>query len=252
MGDRAIAYYRVSTSKQGVSGLGLDAQEAAVAALCAKEGWELIAPPFVEIESGRKDNRPELQKAVQRAKRTGATLVVAKLDRLSRDVKFLLTLIDGGADVVFCDLPKLPPGPVGRFLLTQMASVAELEAGLISQRTKAALASAKARAVAAGIGIKADGTPWKTGARLGNPNGAAAFKRANKGNVAALGKVVANADARADELRDVIAEIRGTGVTSLAAIAEALNDRHEETPRGGRWYASSVRNLLARIDGGNA
>lgn len=247
MTSRALAYYRVSTSKQGASGLGLEAQQAAVETLCASHGWELVAPPFVEVESGKRNDRPELAKAIQRAKRTGATLVVAKLDRLARDVKFLLTLIDGGADVIFCDLPALPAGPVGRFMLTQMAAVAELEAGLISQRTKAALAAAKVRAMASGIGRKADGTPWKTGGRLGNPNGAAAFKRAGKGNAAAIGKVSADADLRAEELRETIAELQGSGVTSLAAIAQALNDRHESTPRGGKWYASSVRNLMARL-----
>jgi len=245
--SRALAYYRVSTAKQGASGLGLDAQQAAVETLCASHGWELAAPPFVEVESGKRNDRPELTKAIQRAKRTGATLVVAKLDRLARDVKFLLTLIDGGADVVFCDLPALPAGPVGRFMLTQMAAVAELEAGLISQRTKAALAAAKVRAEAEGIGRKADGTPWKTGRRLGNPNGAAAFRRAEKGNVAAILKVAANADARAEELRDTLKELQGSGVTSLGAIAQALNERHETTARGGHWHASSVRNLVARL-----
>jgi DNA invertase Pin-like site-specific DNA recombinase len=247
MTQRAVAYYRVSTAKQGTSGLGLEAQQAAVEALCASHGWELVAPPFVEVESGKRHDRTELAKAIQRAKRTGATLVVAKLDRLARDVKFLLTLIDGGADVVFCDLPTLPAGPVGRFMLTQMAAVAELEAGLISQRTRAALAAAKVRAEAEGVGRKADGTPWKTGARLGNPNGAAAFKRAGKGNAAAVRRVVTDADARAEELRETISELRLAGIKSLGRIAYALNERHEATARGGRWHASSVSNLLARL-----
>ena len=134
-------------------------------------------------------------------------------------------------------------------MLTQMAAVAELEAGLISQRTKAALAAAKVRAEAEGIGRKADGTPWKTGARLGNPNGAAAFKRAAKGNTAAVGRVTANADRRAEDLRETVDELRQSGVTTLAGIAAALNDRHETTARGGRWHASSVRNLMARLEG---
>lgn len=249
MTRRALSYLRVSSAKQGASRLGLEAQQAAVEALCVANGWELVTPPFVEVESGKRNDRPELARAIQRAKRTRATLVVAKLDRLARDVKFLLTLIDGGADVVFCDLPALPAGPVGRFMLTQMAAVAELEAGLISQRTKAALAAAKARAAVEGIGRKADGTPWKTAGRLGNPNGAQAFRRAGRGNAAAIGKVSANANARAEELRETIAELQGSGVASLEAIAKALNDRHETTPRGGKWHASSVRNLMARLGG---
>lgn len=244
MTKRAIGYVRVSTTRQGASGLGLEAQREAVEATCAANGWELVAPLFHEVESGRKADRPELAKALAKAKLIGGVLVVAKIDRLARDTHFLLGLINSGVDVVFSDLPSLPAGPVGRFMLTQMAAVAELEAGLISQRTKAALTAAKAR----GTWTKTDGTPYKAGRRLGNPNGAAAFKRAGKGTKAALEAVSANAVQRAEELRGTVRQIQATGVTSLAGLATALNDQGARSPRGGRWHPSSVRNLLARLD----
>lgn len=227
---KAVAYYRVSRDKQGVSGLGLDAQRKAVEDRCEAEGWEIIAPPFTEVESGKRADRPQLALALAHARLVGATLVVSKLDRLARNTKFLLTLIDSGADVVFCDLPNLPAGPVGRFMLTQMAAVAELEAGLISQRTKAALAAAKER-----------------GTKLGNPNGAAALKRAAKGNSAAVGAVKAAADRHAADLAPVIADLREAGCRSLRDLASALNERRMRTPRGGKWHPTSVKNLLERL-----
>jgi len=141
---RFIAYFRVATDKQGRSGLGLEAQQAAVADFLNGGDWTLLGR-YTEVESGRKSDRPELAKALQACRAHRAALVIAKLDRLTRDTKFLLTLLDSGADVLFCDLPQIPAGPMGRFMLTQMVSVAELEAGLISSRTKAALAAAKAR-----------------------------------------------------------------------------------------------------------
>jgi DNA invertase Pin-like site-specific DNA recombinase len=105
--------------------------------------WKLIAE-YVETESGKRSDRPKLAAALQHGKAIGATVVFAKLDRLTRNVDLLRTLVTSGVDLVFCDLPHVPPGAMGRFLLTQMASVAELEAGLVSERTKAALAAAKA------------------------------------------------------------------------------------------------------------
>src|SRR5262249_9786304 len=141
---KLVAYYRVSTQKQGKSGLGLEAQQGTLNAYATSNGGT-IAKSFIEVESGKKSDRPELAKAIAHAKRSKATLVVAKLDRLARNCKFLLTIVESGADVVFCDFPTIPPGPTGKFILTQMAAVAELEAGLISQRTKAALEAYKAR-----------------------------------------------------------------------------------------------------------
>jgi DNA invertase Pin-like site-specific DNA recombinase len=140
-----VSYYRVSTDRQGRSGLGLDAQKEAVQQRLDGGRWQLVAE-FVEIESGKRAKRPQLDAALAACKKHKAELVVAKLDRLSRNVSFLLKLIDSGVEVLFADLPELN-GAMGRFMLTPMASVAELEAGLISERTKAALKAAKARGV---------------------------------------------------------------------------------------------------------
>lgn len=224
--ERAVVYYRVSTARQGASGLGLEAQRVAVETLCASRGWSIIAPPFQEVESGKRSDRPELLKALEQAKLTGARLVIAKLDRLSRDATFLLTLQDSGVRFVAADMPDANDLTVGI-----MALVARQERQAISRRTKEALAVAKAR-----------------GVRLGNPNGAAAFRRAGKGTGAAIAAVSANATSRADQLRPVIQRLRAGGVASLGGLAAALNEEGILTPRGGRWHASSVRNLMARLE----
>jgi DNA invertase Pin-like site-specific DNA recombinase len=138
-----VAYYRVSTQKQGRSGLGIQAQREAVAHYLDGGAWQIIAE-FTEVESGRRKDRPEFDRALAAARLHRAPLVVAKVDRLTRSVSFLSRLLEAGVDVRFADLPSIE-GPTGRFMLQQMASVAELEAGLISTRTKAALAAAKAR-----------------------------------------------------------------------------------------------------------
>ena len=239
MTERAVAYYRVSSARQGASGLGLEAQRSAVEALCASRGWELIAPPFQEVESGKHADRPELLKALDRAKLTGARLVIAKLDRLSRDAHFLLTLQKSGVEFVAADMPF-----ADKFTVGIMAMVAQKEREAISTRTREALQAAKAR----GTWVKANGEPYKAGKRLGNPNGAQAFKRAGKGNTAALEAVTANATARAIELVPTVERLQSAGVVSLGNIAAALNADGILTARGGRWHASSVRNLLARID----
>jgi DNA invertase Pin-like site-specific DNA recombinase len=227
MTERAVAYYRVSTARQGASGLGLGAQRAAVEALCASRAWELVAPPFEEVESGKDRDRPELLKALERARLTGARLVIAKLDRLSRDAAFLLTLQNSGVRFVAADMPDANDLTVGI-----MALVAQQEREAISRRTKEALAAAKAR-----------------GQRLGNPNGAAAFRRAGKGTGAAVQAVKGAAISRAESLRDTIRALQTEGVTSLTGIAVALNAQGIVTARGGRWHASSVRNLLGRLEG---
>lgn len=141
-----IAYYRVSTQRQGRSGLGLEAQQQIVREHACRSGQE-IAAEFVEIESGRKCDRPQLALAMTRARRSGATLVVAKLDRLARDARFLLGIVDGGVGVHFCDLPNLSTGdPItGRLVLTVMAAMAEFEARRIGQRIKEAAAAKRAR-----------------------------------------------------------------------------------------------------------
>jgi DNA invertase Pin-like site-specific DNA recombinase len=138
-----IAYYRVSTSRQGKSGLGIEAQRAAVENYLNGGSWKIIGE-FTEVESGRQSDRPELDKALAAARVRRVPLVVAKVDRLTRSVAFLSRLLEAGVDVRFADLPAIE-GPTGRFMLQQMAAVAELEAGMISSRTKAALAAAKAR-----------------------------------------------------------------------------------------------------------
>jgi len=175
------------------------------------------------VESGRKADRPELTRALHLAKVTGATLVIAKLDRLSRDAAFLLTLHDGGVRFVAADMPEADDLTVGI-----MALVAEQERRAISRRTKEALAAATDREV-----------------RLGNPSGAAALRRSAYGGAALRRSVSENAVAR--ELAPVVEAMRVEGVTSLRRIAAALNARGIRTRRGGRWWVSNVRGLLRRI-----
>jgi DNA invertase Pin-like site-specific DNA recombinase len=205
--------------------LGLDAQREAVSGFCRGRSCEVLGE-YVEVESGKRNDRPELTKALHHAKVTGATLVVAKLDRLSRNAAFLLALRDSGAKLVAADQPNVNDMTVGI-----LAVVAEAERKAISERTSAALQAAKAR-----------------GVKLGNPNGADAIRRAGKGNAAALQAVRANADRHALDLADVIEDLRAQGRSSLRELAAGLNERRMRTPRGGVWHATSVKNLLARID----
>lgn len=180
---------------------------------------------FTEIESGKNTERPELAKALHLAKVTGATLVIAKLDRLSRNAAFLLTLRDSRVRFVAADLPDANELTVGI-----MALVAQQEREAISRRTKEALAAAKRR-----------------GAKLGNPNGAAAIRKARKGNGGSVAAIQANADRHAENLRPVPLALRAAGIESLGGLADELNSQGMLTPRGGRWHRSSVRNLLARL-----
>ena len=221
---RVVAYYRVSTEEQGRSGLGLDAQRQAVRALCEGRGWEVIAE-HTEVESGKVDSRPELATAMHRARVTGAVLVVAKLDRLSRSVAFLSALQDSSARFIAADMPE-----ANELTVHIMAAVAQAERKAIGQRTRDALQAAKA-----------------SGRTLGNPNGAAALRRAAKGNSAAIAELKAGADSFAADLAPIIADIQAGGSSSLPAIAAQLNARHIQTRRGGQWHPSSVRNLLSRL-----
>jgi len=182
---------------------------------------------FVEIESGKLNARSELTKALHLAKVTGATLLIAKLDRLSRNAAFLLALRDSGVKFVAADMPDANDLTVGI-----MALVAEQESEAISKRTKEALAAAKAR-----------------GVRLGNPNGARALQLAGQGNAASVQAIRRGADRHALSLQPVLEALTNLGITSLGAVADALNERGILTPRGGRWYKSSVANLLKRIGG---
>lgn len=222
--QKLVIYRRVSTSQQGRSGLGLEAQLEAIKKYVSSIKGEVIAT-FTEEESGKLNSRPELAEALHLAKVTGATLVIAKLDRLSRNAAFLLNLRDSGVSFVAADMPHANNLTIG-----VMALVAQQEAEAISRRTKEALQAAKRR-----------------GKVLGNPNGAAALQRAAKGNSAAVAAVAAKADKHADNLKPVIESLKSEGVISLGAIAAALNQRGMLTPRGGAWHKTSVKNLLARI-----
>jgi DNA invertase Pin-like site-specific DNA recombinase len=157
---------------------------------------------------------------------------VAKLDRLSRNVPFLRAVLDGGVEVGFCDLPHVPPGAMGRFLLTQMAAVAELEAGLTSERTRAALAAAKAR------GVKLGGD---RGYRPPAPPNAA------EGAAAATAARQRRADHHAHALVPVLEELRAAGARSLGQLATGLNGRGISSPRGGLLTPTTVRRVLARV-----
>jgi DNA invertase Pin-like site-specific DNA recombinase len=227
---KTISYLRVSTDKQGRSGLGREAQRAAVESYL-NSGRRTLLAEYVETESGKRADRPQLAKALAYAKAVGGTVVFAKLDRLARNVDLLRSLVASDVDLVFCDLPHVPPGATGRFMLTVMASVAELEAGLISERTKAALAAAKAR-----------------GIKLGNPNGARSLRGKQTGNRQAVALVKTNATLRASNLRGIIDDLRGRGVNSVRALASELNIRAVLTPRGGAWHPTSVARLLARLN----
>lgn len=218
---RAIAYYRVSTDKQGRSGLGLEAQKMAVQAVL-KPGGRLIAE-VIEVESGKRSDRPKLAEALRQAKVNKAALVVAKVDRLARNVHFLETILGGDVEVVFADLPQVA-GPMGRFILQQLAAVAQLEAGLISERTKAALAAAKQRGVKLG-GFKGVAVDTKLGTQA----------------------LIEKADERARDYALVISDIQATGVSSYRGIAATLNARGIPTARGGSWQASQVRRVLERV-----
>ena len=223
-----VSYLRVSTDKQGRSGLGLEAQREAVASYLNGGRWTLVKE-FVETESGKRADRPKLKAALAHAKAIGATLVFTKLDRLTRNVDLLRSLVASNVDLVFCDLPSVPTGAMGRFLLTQMASVAELEAGLTSERTKAALAAAKAR-----------------GVKLGNPNGARSLHGKQTGNREAVAAIKAAAQARAADLEAILKECREKGM-GVRDIAANFNESGIVTPRGGRWYPTSIARLFERM-----
>jgi DNA invertase Pin-like site-specific DNA recombinase len=221
---KIVSYLRVSTARQGHSGLGLDAQRTAIQAYADTKGASVVKE-FVEVESGKVNTRPKLIAALHLAKVTGSVLVIAKLDRLSRNAAFLLALRDSGVRFVAADMPDANELTVGI-----MALVAQQEREAISKRTKEALQAAKRR-----------------GMVLGNPNGAEALRRAGKGNTAGVQAIQLQANAHAEDLRSVVQDLAGEGITSLGMIAKALNDRGIQTPRGGAWYKTSVSNLLTRL-----
>lgn len=223
---KLVAYERVSTARQGRSGLGLEAQRKAIDDFAASKDAQVLAR-FTEVESGRKNDRPELDAALNLARLTGATLVIAKLDRLSRNAAFLLTLRDAGVRFVACDMPEANDLTVGI-----MALVAQQEREAISRRTKEALAAAKAR-----------------GVKLGNPNGAAALRRSDDNGQSLRTTVSQNADTFAETLASILTDIQSAGHTTLRAVATELNTRGIRTRRSKQWHVSNVRNLLARLEG---
>lgn len=222
---KIVTYIRVSCEKQGRSGLGLEAQRAAIAAY-AKTANAVTVAEFQEVESGRNNARPELEKALRMARVMGAKLVIAKLDRLSRNAAFLLRLQDSGVDFTACDMPDANALTVGI-----MAVVAQAESKMISDRTRAAMKAAKDR-----------------GQAFGNPNGAAPLRRAGKGNKASVKAIQDRADARARDLADVLEALEKDGFTTLQAQADELNRRGFETARGGRWHPNSVARLRKRLE----
>lgn len=206
-----VAYYRVSTDKQGIKGLGMDAQREAVARFMTGKGGQLAAE-FIEVESGRKDNRPQLLAALAECRKRRAVLVIAKLDRLARNVHFISGLMNSDVEFVAVDMPS-----ANRLTIHILAAVAEHEREMISQRTKAALAAAKAR-----------------GTKLGNPRAAEA---------AVLARAAKNIQPPPPEVLKLMTDWRRQG-KGLREITRELNRLNIRTPNGNHWYASTVRAQL--------
>lgn len=213
-----VAYYRVSTQMQGASGLGLEAQRAD-AQRFIRAGDRMIAE-FTEVESGRRCDRPQLTAALSMARQRKAVLLIAKLDRLSRDALFILTLLRGRVPIKICDMPE-----ANELVLTVMAGVAQQEAKAISQRTKAALSAARAR-----------------GVKLGRPKGTITPTELG---VAARQRA---ADLAAHEIEPHILQLQANGVTSLWGLAQGLNAKDIPTPRGCSWSPAGVRRVLKRLE----
>lgn len=210
-----IAYFRVSTERQGQSGLGLEAQQAAVKAYA-----DGILHSFTEIESGKHDDRPQLAAAIAMCKARGAALLIAKIDRLSRQAAFLLTLRDSGVQIVAADMPN-----AGTLEFGVRAVVAQHEREEISRRTKAALQAAKAR-----------------GVRLGSPTPQA-------GSAAGVAAIQAKAAAYIERVRPLVLDIlQRSGATTVRDIATVLEARNVPTPRGStKWHPSQVSNLMSNL-----
>jgi DNA invertase Pin-like site-specific DNA recombinase len=209
-----VAYYRVSTAKQGKSGLGLEAQREAVRAFLDGGNWTLAAE-FTEVESGKRSDRPKLAKALHACRVYGAKLVIAKLDRLSRDAHFLLGLEKAGVDFVAADMPA-----ANRLTVGIMAMVADEERRMISARTKAALAAAK-----------------KRGVKLGGYRGGQLTRRARQAGWATLAQ---RADQRALDLAPIVSDLRGAGIVSLR-VSRGLSQHGVSQPREGRLSGLQCR-----------
>jgi DNA invertase Pin-like site-specific DNA recombinase len=217
-----VAYYRVSTQRQGRSGLGLEAQQQAVRDYLNGGNWRIVGE-FTEVESGTRPGRPKLAEALKACRALGATLIIAKLDRLARNVHFVSGLMESGVEFTAVDFPQ-----ANRLTVHILAAVAEHEAKMISERTKAALAAAKRR-----------------GVKLGGDRGARLTAKARQAGCEA---VTARADERAADLAPIVKDLQAAGARSLRALAAALNERGISTPRGtGQWQANTVAQLLARL-----
>ena len=228
MTQKYVAYFRVSTKRQGKSGLGLEAQRQVVKNFLSSE--DILVGEFTEEESGRRTDRhrPQLKSALKLCEEEGATLVVAKLDRLTRNVPFLTWILESGQKFVACDIPDMGNPAQTRFLLQLMANVAEYEAALISQRTKDALAAAKRR-----------------GVKLGTPNPEAGIKASNE-------YVTKAATEFALEVGPVLDELEQYGCTTLKQLAKGLTARGVKTARGkSYWSLSAVRNVRQRYSNWN-
>jgi DNA invertase Pin-like site-specific DNA recombinase len=232
MPGKIIAYFRVSTKQQGASGLGLEGQQAAVEAYARQTAARIVAE-YVEVESGKIADRPELSNALAHAKRSKAILCVAKLDRLSRNVEFLAKVMNSDVEFVACDNPA-----ANRLTLHILAAVAEAEAKAISDRTKAALAAAKKRGIKLG---SARPGHWKDREER-------RLAGARKGSKAA-GESLSKAAAEAyGDLQPIMADLRQRGF-SLRGIANQLNNLGHTTRRGRRWNAVQVARLVNRFQG---
>jgi DNA invertase Pin-like site-specific DNA recombinase len=226
-----VSYLRVSTKGQGRSGLGLDAQRDAVASFLSGQGAKL-AYEYIEVESGKRNDRPKLAEALTMCRALGARLVVAKIDRLARNVHFVSGLMESGVDFVAADMPS-----VNRLTVHVLAAVAEEEARAISKRTKEALAAAKVREV------KLGGTRYRK-------DGEAVMTLTDETREQAARARSATAQRRATDLLPIIQAIKAEcgANTSLGAIARALTERGVRTPRGKSavWSAVQVSRVLAR------
>jgi DNA invertase Pin-like site-specific DNA recombinase len=219
-----IGYARVSTDKQGRSGLGLESQQQAITSHVSSVAGDLVTM-YVEVESGKRDDRPVLIEAIQHAQLIGARLVIHKLDRLSRDLAFITTLQKNEVDFAVVDLPG-----ADKFTIHLFGALAEKERSLISQRTKQALEAAKRRGVV-----------------LGNKKGEGFTPEIQQaGAVAAAAARVAKADTLANRVRPMIEKFHAAGL-SLRKIADELNKMGVTTPRGAQWTAQAVKNATARV-----
>jgi DNA invertase Pin-like site-specific DNA recombinase len=222
-----VSYLRVSTARQGASGLGLEAQRDAVSRYLNGGNWNLVQE-IVEVESGKRNDRPAIAEALRLCRLHRATLVIAKLDRLARNVHFISSLMESGVDFVACDFPE-----ANRLTVHILAAVAEHEAAMISSRTKAALSAAK-----------------KRGVLLGGQRGPIERMAA----MSAIGRIQsaksrkASAAKRRTDLLPVIEDLRSKGTNTLRGIAAGLNSTGLTTTRGRSWTATQVKRMIVTLE----